>query len=57
VPAGGKVAVGVTNKLLDLWAVEMSGEGVAQGIGQCRVPIVLCCSLRQPLTSQLTFTQ
>jgi hypothetical protein len=41
VPAGGEVAVDVTGKLLDLWAVEMSG-GVARGLGQCRVPIALC---------------
>jgi hypothetical protein len=41
VPEGGEVAVGVTSKLQNLWAVEMSG-GVARGTGQCRVPIAMC---------------
>jgi hypothetical protein len=29
VPAGGEMAVGVTGKLLDLWAVEMP-EGISR---------------------------
>jgi hypothetical protein len=40
VPTGGEVAVDVARKLMDLWAVEMSGGSSRPG--QCRVPIVLC---------------
>jgi hypothetical protein len=42
VSVGGEVAVGVACDLPNLRVVEMSGEGVARGPKQYRVPMALC---------------